>query len=162
MPRAWTRATSINNNAFGTFGYVSLASLFIGNTVLHSYWSLNLWGTWGSVAQYPPGSSIVRAGLIAEDILSASPPTPITNESHPWMDILTLQPIGQIAISTNVDWSYTWNTGQGDRNVKVRRKNQTTGTQGLWVAWEISVAADALAGFAVSGWSATLDAYIET
>ena len=162
MTRAWVRETSINNTAIADKGYVSMININPGQSILHSFWSIDIWGTWGSVNQFPPGSSIIRAGLLVNDILAA-PKYPITDRQLPWMDLVSLHPIGQIATSTNVDWQYNWNNGYTDREVKVHRKNlNISGTLGIWLNWEIMVAADAFAGFDIGGWSATLDCYIDT
>lgn len=162
MTRAWVRETSINNTAVPDKGSVSMTTLMPGQSIVHAFWSIDIWGTWGSINQFPPGSSITRAGLIVNDVLAA-PLYPITDRSSQWMDLVTLHPIGQIATSSNVDWQYNWNNGYSDRDVRVHRKNlNVSGTLGVWINWEIQVAADALAGYDIGGWSCTLDAYIDT
>ncbi len=162
MTRAWVRETSINNTALVDKGSVSMTTLMPGQSIVHAFWSIDIWGTWGSINQFPPGSSITRAGLIVNDVLAAAL-YPITNRSSPWMDLVTLHPIGQIATSSNVDWQYNWNNGYTDRDVLVHRKNNNiSGTLGVWINWEIQVAADSLAGYDINGWSCTLDAYIDT
>jgi hypothetical protein len=163
VPKAWTRGVSINNNAFGYYGYVPMARLQPGDTLLRTLWSFNAWGLWGSLDIFPPGSSICRAGLIAWDILDPDVPTPITNASDDWIDLCTVTPIGNITTSTNVDWSYQWATGPGDRDSRVHRKNPgPTGTLNVYVSWEFQVASDAVSGFGVGGWNVACDLYIDT
>lgn len=163
MSRAWNRQVSANNNTFGYYGYVSLGSLNPGQSVLKTFWSFSCWGVWGSLDSFPIGSAICRAGLIAWDILDPSPPTPITNASDDWMDLCTVVPVGQIATSTNVDWSYIWSTQPSDRRSVIRRKNEgSSGTLGLWIAWEFSLPGDQVSGFGVGGWNCSQDAYINT
>lgn len=162
MTRAWVRETSINNTATPDKGDVSMITLAPGQSIVHCFWSIDIWGTWGSINQFPPGSSITRAGLIVNDVLAA-PLYPITNRNSSWMDLVTLHPHGQIAISSQVDWHYQWDTGLSDREVRVHRKNTgSSGTLGVWINWQTQVAADALAGYDIAGWSCTLDAYIDT
>ncbi|MGH3784765.1 MAG: hypothetical protein ACRDRO_30175 [Pseudonocardiaceae bacterium] len=154
---------SVDNNSFGYYGYVAMGTLNPGDTLLHTFWSFSAWGTWGSLSTFPIGSSICRAGIIVADALAVSPPTPITNEGDPWIDMTTVHPHGQIATSTNVDWSYLWDTGLGDRDSVVHRQNDNvSGTLSLWLGWEFDVAPNAVSGFAVGGWNCSVDAYIDT
>lgn len=163
MTAGWVRATQTNQNNSGFFGSLEMIGTTPGQTILHTFWNINIWGSWGSVAQYPPGSSICRVGLVFDTagIAPASTPTPITNASADWLDITTLCPVGQIATSTNVDWQYNWQFEQ-DREVTVKRKNTTAGNKSLYMAWEFTVASDALSGFTLNGWSSSIDAYVNT
>lgn len=163
MTRFWARALTVNQNNSGFYGSAEMTSIDPGLTILRTLWSINLWGTWGSVDQYPPGSSIARAGiLVAQAGLDPSAtPTPISQPDLPWLDLVTLIPVGQIATSTNVDWQYNWATEE-DRNAKSQRKNVTAGPESLYLSWEFSVAADAISGFGMLGWSGATDSYINS
>lgn len=163
MPRSWTRGVSSNNNTFGYYGYVAMGTLEPGDTLLHTFWSFSCWGVWGSLDTFPIGSAICRAGIIVADALAASPPTPITNASDPWIDVCTVVPVGQIATSTNVDWSYIWSTQPSDRDSVIHRQNDNvSGTLSLWLGWEFNLPGDQVSGFAVGGWNCSVDAYIDT
>lgn len=161
MPRIWSRSHAGNVNNAGYYGAVEMIPLDPGATILRTLWSINLWGTWGSVNQYPPGSSLCRAGIIIADpgLPLALIPTPISQADEEWMDLVTLIPVGQISTSTNVDWQYNWATPV-DRNAKAQRKNETISGQSLYVSWEFEVASDALSGFGVLGWSSAADSYL--
>lgn len=161
MAGTWVRSLTVNENNSGYYGSVEMLSFSPDSTLNRSIWSINLWGTWGNVAQYPPGSSICRAGIIvAESGLDPSAtPTPISQPTAPWVDLVTLVPVGQIAISTLVDWQYNWVTPV-DRIAKAMRRNDTSGDVAVYLSWEFSVASDALSGFAMLGWSGAVDAYI--
>lgn len=162
MSRAWSRAFYSSAATTGTYGGTQLITLTSGQTAMHSFWNINVWGTWGSVAQYPPGSSLMRAGLVvAASGLAGDANTPISQPSADWMDITTICPVGQIATSTNVDWQYNWQLPV-DRDVVVQRKNSGTTSLGIYVAWEFVVASDAVSGFSMGGWSASIDTYINT
>lgn len=162
MARAWRRGISINNTTNADFGSVALTSINPGESILHSFWSFQCWGVWGSLPTFPIGSAILRAGLIVNDIL-ATPLYPIFNAGDQWMDMCTVKPEGNIATSTNVDWAYIWSTGQSDRETTVHRKNlNISGTLGVWVNWEFNLSSDTVAGFAVGGWNASLDCYVDT
>lgn len=163
MPRSWNRSVSVNQNSFGYYGYVGGPILTPGDTVLRTFWSFNAWGLWGTLDTFPPGSSICRAGIVLSDVTNPSPPTPITNIGADWMDLTTVTPIGQIATSTNVDWSYQWTTGPSDRDSKVHREVAAgAGSYFVLLSWEFQVAPDAVSGFGVAGWNASIDCYIDT
>jgi hypothetical protein len=161
MGRIWARTLAVDDNNSGFYGSKEMSGLSNGSTILRTLWSINLWGTWGSVDQYPPGSSIARAGIIvaAAGLAPADTPTPISQAEDDWLDLVTLVPLGQIATSTNVDWQYNWMTLE-DRNAKAQRLNDTGSDQSLYLSWEFTVAPDAISGFAMLGWSGATDAYV--
>lgn len=163
MSRAWVRGVTANPNTFGYYGFVNMATLMPGQSVLHHFWSFTCWGVWGSLDSFPIGSAICRAGIVFADLPMASPPTPITNADADWIDLCTVVPVGQIATSTNVDWSYIWSTQPSDRESTVHRKNEIlVGTKAVYLAWEFSLPGDQVSGFAVGGWNASYDGYINT
>jgi len=162
MSRGWVRATGTFPGVNNFFDGVEAIVVSSGQTVLHAFWNINIWGSWGSVSQYPPGSSICRAGIgFFDDGIGGTTNTPISQASADWMDITTICPVGQIATSTNVDWQYNWQFEQ-DREIKVQRKANTATDMGLYIAWEFSVASDAVSGFNLPGWSFSIDAYVNT
>ena len=161
MAGSWARSLTVNDNNSGFYGSAEMVSFSPGSTLARSVWSINLWGTWGSVDQYPPGSSICRAGIIVAEsgLAPGDTPTPISQGYLPWVDLVTLVPVGQIATSTNVDWQYNWATPI-DRNAKAMRRNDTVDNVAVYLSWEFSVASDALSGFGMLGWSGAVDAYL--
>lgn len=161
MSRIWARTLAVDDNNSGYYGSKEMSGLNVGSTILRTLWSINIWGTWGSVDQYPPGSSICRAGIIVAEagLAPSATPTPISQDTENWMDLVTLIPVGQIATSTGVDWQYNWAT-LPDRNAKAQRLNDTAGDQSLYLSWEFLVAPDSVSGFAVLGWSGATDAYV--
>lgn len=163
MTRTWARSLTVNQNNSGFYGHAEMISFNDGLTILRTVWSINLWGTWGSINQYPPGSSICRAGIIVgpSGLAPGSTPTPISQASEEWLDLVTLVPVGQIATSTNVDWQYNWAT-EVDRNAKAQRKNTSGAQESLYLSWEFSVASDAIGGFGMNGWSGATDSYINS
>lgn len=163
MSRAWTRGVSTNANTFGYYGYVPLGTLAPGQTLLRTLWSLQLHKTYGDFDYFPPGSSICRAGILVTSTTEAGyPQTPISNESANWVDLVTLPPQVDLAVSTDTNWFLQWNTGNTDRNSVVHRLNSTAATQQLLLAWEFQVTTDSASGFGVDGWNCSVDAYINT
>lgn len=161
MSRIWGRTVTAGAPFSGFYGHAEMLGFNDQSTILRTLWSINIWGTWGDVDQYPPGSSICRAGIIAapSGLSPGDIPTPISQASSEWMDLVTLVPVGQIATSTGVDWQYNWATVE-DRNAKAQRHNTTGADESLYLSWEFLVAPDAVSGFAVLGWSGATDAYI--
>lgn len=161
MSRNWDRFLAVNVNNNGFYGWAEGPALDISWTLLRSLWSINLWSTWGDTDQYPPGSSIARAGIIAAQsgLTGVDVPTPISQSGEEWIDLVTLIPLGQIATSTGVDWQYNWSILE-DRNAKAQRFNQTDTPQSIYLSWEFIVASDAVSGFSMLGWSGAVDAYL--
>lgn len=161
MGRIWARTVTAGAPFSGFYGHAEMFGLNVGSTLLRTVWSINLWGTWGSVDQYPPGSSIARAGIIVapSGLAPGDIPTPISQASSEWIDLVTLEPVGQIATSTGVDWQYNWYTDP-DRNAKAQRTNSSAGDESLYLSWEFLVAPDAISGFGMLGWSGATDGYV--
>lgn len=161
MTRAW-------NRQLGQFvappyfsGFFIGPTLFPGETALRSYWAVNLWHQ-QSLSGYPPGTAVIRAGLIAWDTTS-TPPGPISNPTAEWMDIETIWPEQHVTEATNIDWWLFYKLGNPDKSVKSQRKNNNAiNSISLMVSWEMMTATDTNAFFQIDGWSATVDAYINT
>src|SRR3546814_19727369 len=78
---------------------------------------------------YPPGSSILRAGICyaEEGLTPLATPTPITNATAAdWLDITTLHPYSvQLSRATNVAWQLNWGFDI-NQSITYMRKNDTT------------------------------------
>ena len=162
MSRGWVRATQTNVNNSGFFGSLEMIGVSDGQTVLRSFWNIGLIMTLTNPGQYPPGSSILRVGLgyFEDGLAPLSTPTPITNADADWLDIETIHPRVVLASSTQNIWQLNWDFPK-DESVKSQRKNATGGAMGLYVAWEFSLS-NAVSGFTIPWWTASIDAYLNT
>lgn len=144
-----------------TFGCVPMAAVVAGQTVTRCLWAASFSGSASSVAGWPPGSAILRVGLILDvpGLTKATCPTPIAQSTADWMDIVTCRWQGGIAESTNVDWLWYTGVGNPDKEAKAQRKNSTANPLQLYVAWESLFASDTAVGFTFTG-TAACDAFL--
>jgi len=163
MADGWVRATASNPNNSGFYGSVPLILVQPGQTVLRAWWNVGFYHTLSGATQYPPGSSILRAGVLYDEagLEPNETPTPISQADADWMAITTLNP--NVAGLSQADVN-TWYTHWGfpvDLSIKSQRKNQTEGNRTLYLAYEMGLE-DEVSGFAMSGWWCSIDAYIRT
>jgi len=163
MADGWVRAVATNPNNSGFFGSVPLISVGVGQTVLRAWWNLGLYHVLDDVMEYPPGASILRAGVVyAEaDLEPLETPTPISNADADWLAITTMNPLQAIlARATTNAWVTLWGFPV-DLSIKSQRKNETEASRTLYLAWEMSLE-DEVSGFTMTGWNCSLDAYVRT
>jgi len=163
MADGWVRATASNPNNSGFFGSVPLILVQPGQTVLRAWWNVGLYHTLTEATQYPPGSSILRAGVVYDEagLEPLETPTPISNADADWMAITTMNP--NVAGLSQADVN-AWYTHWGfpvDLSIKSQRKNQTEDDHALYLAYEFGLE-DEVAGFTVTGWWCSIDAYLRT
>ncbi len=151
-------ATQATANNFGGF---ELTSLLPGQTLTRCLWMWHSTGAGSTVSGFPPGSAIVKVGLIVDvpGIPEASMPTPISQEVESWIDIVTLGWHGNIATSTNVDWLWFATIGPPEKEAKAQRKNTTGGLLSLYLTWESLFASDTDPAFTFTG-TASCDAFV--
>jgi len=163
MADGWVRAVATNPNNSGFFGSVPLISVGVGQTVLRAWWNLGLYHVLDPASEYPPGASILRAGVVyAEaDLAPLATPTPISNADADWLAITTINPgIAVLSRATTNAWMTQWGFPV-DLSIKSQRKNQTEDARTLYLAWEMSLE-DEVSGFTMTGWNCSLDAYVRT
>jgi hypothetical protein len=157
----WLRTVSTNDNNDGFFGSVGMIDVNVTQTALRSWWNVGFFYLSTDENVYPPGSSILRAGLLYDvaDLEPLETPTPITNSDADWLAITTLNPSSvQLSRATNVAWQINWGFPI-DESVKSMRRNDTMDDHRLYIAWEMELE-DEISGFTMSGWWASLDTLI--
>ena len=163
MADGWGRAVATNPNNDGFFGSVPLISVGVDQTVLRGWWNLGLYHVIDPSSTYTAGASILRAGVVYDeaDLLPSGTPTPISNADADWLAITTMNPhIAILARETTNAWVTLWGFPI-DLSIKSQRKNETAAARTLYLAWEMSLE-DEVAGFTMTGWNCSLDAYIRT
>lgn len=163
MVDGWVRSTATNPNNDGFFGSVPLISVGVDQTVLRSWWNIGLYYLDAGVDVYPPGNSILRAGVVYDvaDLTPSGTPTPITNADADWLAITTLNPYSvQLSRATNVAWQLNWGFAI-DQSIKSQRKNETAAARTLYLAWEMSLDGEVM-GFTMNGWWCSMDSLIRT
>lgn len=163
MADGWVRAVAANPNNDGFFGSVPLIAVGVDQTVLRSWWNVGFFHVLDPSADYPPGSSILRAGVCYDvgGLTPAGTPTPITNADADWLAITTLNPSQVVlARATTNAWVTVWGFPI-DLSIKSQRRNDTASSRTLYVAWEMDLN-DEAAGFTMTGWTATMDSLIRT
>jgi hypothetical protein len=163
MTDGWVRATATNPNNDGFFGSVPLISVGDGQTVLRSWWNAGWFHVLDPSADYPPGSSILRAGVVYDvaGLSSGATPTPISNADADWLAITTVNPsISILARATTNAWVTHWGFPI-DLSIKSQRKNETGVSRTLYLAWEMSLN-DEVSGFTMTGWWCSMDSLIRT
>lgn len=163
MADGWVRATASNPNNSGFFGSVPLILVQPGQTVLRSWWNLGLYYLSSDENVYPPGNSILRAGVVyaAEGLEPLETPTPISNAGDDWMAITTMNPTGvQLSRATNVAWQINWGFPV-DASIKSQRRNDTENDMTMYLAYEFGLSGE-IEGFTLTGWWCSIDALIRT
>lgn len=163
MADEWVRSVQTNENNNGFFGRSRQIDVNPGQTVLRAWWNIGLYYLTADVNQYPPGSSILRAGVayLNKDTLPALNLTPITDWASDWMAITTVNPsVVQLSRATNVAWQINWGFPI-DLSIKSMRRNDTEDTYVLQTAWEMQLN-DEESGLTLSGWWSSIDALIRT
>lgn len=158
MVDVWQRASLAFPAANPYWGGSNAILLFPGETVLRTWVNISVWGLWSAVNAYPPGNSLLRAGLIIDEAEASQDPTPVSQENEPWMWLSTLQPTVQLSRATNVAWHIVWSFPT-DISVKAQRKNSSAVNQVIRLAWEFELSGQ-VDPFAVSGWNGSIDALI--
>jgi len=163
MTDGWIRSTSSNANNSGYYGSTERILVHPDQTALRSWWNIGLYYLEAGIDQYPPGSSILRAGLLY-DVSGLDPsatPTPISQADADWLAITTINPsVVQLSRAVNVAWQINWGFPI-DISVKSQRKNQTAEDHSLYICWEWGLQ-DQEAGFEIDGWWCSLDTYMRT
>lgn len=164
MVDGWARSVATQPNSFSYWGYVPLVGVSPGQTVLRSWWNISVGATFGDSAAYPPGASVLRAGIayVSEADTLGLKPTPVSNADADWMAITSIPPHSVSLNQTTAGntWNFEWNMGI-DKSIKSQRKNTTTENHFLWLAWEFSLK-ETIVGFEGFQWWGTLDAYLRT
>jgi len=159
----WLRTVATNTNNDGFFGSQAMIDVNPTQTALRSWWNVGFFYLSTDENVYPPGSSILRAGLgyFEADLDPLATPTPITNSDADWLAITTVNPYSvQLSRATNVAWQINWGF-LSDASAKSMRKNDTMDDMQLYIAWEMQLE-DEVSGFTMSGWWASLDTLIRT
>jgi len=159
----WVRSVSTNDNNDGFFGSVPMIGVSVDQTVLRAWWNIALYHVLDPSSTYPAGASILRAGVVYDeaDLLPSGTPTPISNADADWLAITTMNPhVAILARETTNAWVTLWGFPI-DLSIKSQRKNETAAARTLYLAWEMSLE-DEVAGFTMTGWNCSLDAYIRT
>ncbi len=156
--RIMSTQTQATANNFGGF---EVASFIPGQTVTRAHWSWHSTGAAASNTGFPPGSAVVKVGLTVDvsGLPEASMPTPVTQNTIRWMDIVTVGWIGGIAASTQTEWLWWGSTGPPDKIMKTQWRNDTAGLLGLYLTWESLFAADTDPSFTFLG-TASCDTFI--
>lgn len=163
MADGWVRAVATNPNNSGFFGSVPLIGVSPGQTVLRSWWNIELFYLAAGVDQYPPGASILRAGVVYAEagLAPLDTPTPITNADADWLYVTTINPrIVQLSRATNVAWQINWGFTE-DISLKSQRRNDTAGDMVLYSCWEMALKNET-PGFTMNGWNTSMDSYVRT
>lgn len=162
MADVWKRVCASNANSGGFYGAMQGPTILAGETLLRSWWNLELFDLVAPENNYPPGGSILKTGLVyAEAALPLnSTPTPVSNGDAEWLSLSVCNPrIVQLSRATNVAWQINWGFAQ-DISAKSMRKNQTGGSMAVYVSWEFALGADAMTGFAINNWGYSVDCLV--
>lgn len=163
MADGWVRAVATNPNNSGFFGSVPLIGVSSGQTVLRSWWNVGFQYLVDDVTQYPPGASLLRAGVVyaAEGLTPLETPTPISNADADWLYVTTLNP-STVALDrvTAVGWQITWGLPL-DISLKSQRRNDDVDAMTLYSAWEMALE-DEVSGFTMNGWNTSLSCLVRT
>lgn len=161
MADIWHRAALTDPTTSPGFGAALLAEVLPGETVLRSWWNIEIFRTDGAT-DYPPGASILRAGICWAEfgLLPAQVPGPVTFPNADWMAITTINPrIVDLSRATNVVWQIHWGFTE-DRSIKSQRKNRSeTDSMGLYVSWELTYNGTPV-NITPQGWNASIDTLV--
>lgn len=145
-PTEWRRTTFVQDS-LGYYGYSPGIAVQPGETVIRTLWSLQVWNVYGASTTYPPGTSLLRAGIIFDSFASPRHDTPVSQAFSDWMDLTTIPWNVELQEAVNADWLIRASTGQGDRDSRAMRKNDTAEPMTVWVSWEIATSAWQIADF---------------
>ena len=161
MTYSWDRQYSTLNTTTDGYGQVGTTLLQPGTTLERTFWSFRCSAPYGNAANFPPGSSLMKVGLIVIDY-DATQPYPLTDPSASWLDLVTLHPKVSLSVSTDANWYVQWDTGSTDRDSKVHRMVPATAStsQIVSIAWQFDTATDATWTAAPSAWNATSSCYV--
>lgn len=162
MADVWKRICASNANAGGFYGAMQGPTILDGETLLRSWWNLEIFELEAPENSYPPGGSICKAGLVyAEAALGLNEtPTPVSNPDAEWLSLSVCNPrIVQLSRATNVAWQINWGFAQ-DISAKSMRKNQTGGSMAVYVSWEFALGADRMTDWAINNWGYSVDCLV--
>lgn len=145
-PTEWRRTTFVQDTA-NFFGHVPGIAVQPGETVIKTFWSLSVWTVNGNEPTYPPGSSLLRAGIIFDSFASPAGNTPVSQADALWMDLTTMPWHTDLEETTEVDWLTTANTGPSDREAAAMRKNDFAEPYTVYVSWELAPSSLQKSGF---------------
>jgi len=145
-PLEWRRFT-FSNTDFSFFGSTPGAVLEPGETEVRTRWFMQAWSVWGDLDNYPPATTLLRAGIIMQPAGIEFPDSPISQADSDWIDLVSMPWRSQIATSTGVDWLILADTGLPDRDAKAMRTNATETDQAIWLSWELLITTDLMEGF---------------
>jgi hypothetical protein len=159
----WARGVSLAPNDQGFFGSTQIVIMPPGSTALRTWWNFSCFYLNEGVNTFPPGSSILRVGLLYADngLDVLNTPTPISDPGAEWMGLTTLNPhVVQFERGTTAAWNIHWGTPT-DFSAKSQRRNSGTTNKGLYVSWEFA-RKDTPQLFRINRWNASIDCYLRT
>jgi hypothetical protein len=163
MADGWVRAAVAGPTNFFSAGSVPLIGVSPDQTVLRAWWNIGMYFLVADVNAYPPGNSLLRAGVVYDvaGLTAAGTPFPITNADADWMAITTINPtVVQLSRATNVAWQINWGFPI-DLSIKSQRKNDTAVNYTMYMSWEFALDDDD-PDFLINGWWGSIDAYVRT
>lgn len=163
MVDGWVRATAAGPTNFFSAGSVPLIGVSPGQTVLRAWWNIGLYFLAADIDVYPPGNSLLRAGVVYDEagLAPAATPFPISNSDADWLAITTVNPsVVQLSRAVNVAWQINWGFPI-DLSIKSQRRNDTAVNHSLYMSWEFALDGDH-ANFLINGWWGSIDAYVRT
>lgn len=159
---AWVRSTITDGPMNVFYGSVPMVTISPGQTLLRSWWNISLKYISEEVVTYPPGNSMLRAGVVwaPASTLPDDVPRPITNADADWLYIETLNP-RKVCLDrqANVAWYIEWGHDY-DRSIKSMRKNRETAEWfTLFTSWEVT-GQEGTGPFGIQGYSTSLDCLV--
>lgn len=162
MADVWRRICASNLNAGGFYGAMMAHAIAPGETLLRTWWNLEIYDLGVGENTYPPGGSILKTGLLYDvaNLGLNDTPTPVSNPDAEWLSLSVCNPrIVQLSRATNVAWQINWGFAQ-DISAKSMRKNSTGVTMATYVSWEFALGADRVANWAVNNWGYSVDCLV--
>lgn len=157
-PGGWSRAVGYST-AYGYSGQISCSVVGLGQTVDRTFWTWNASFTLAETGAFPPGGSVVRAGLILLPVTTTVFPSPVTDLDADWMDIMTMPWRGEIATSVDIDYLGFAGFGAPDKQARAKRKQTGPDISALYVCWDSLFAQDVGDAYAFVA-TATTDAWV--
>lgn len=162
MVDLWRRICASNANSGGYYGGMMGPYILPGETVLRSWWNIEIYDLAAPVNTYPPGGSMLKAGIVYDTAGLAlnDIPSPIAQSFADWLSLSTCPPrIVQFSRATNVAWQINWGFPQ-DISAKSMRKNTSNEVKALYVSWEFALGADREPGWTVNNWAYSIDTLV--